>query len=57
VWLDGVLRNELRAEEIGEIVGLPASKRVRILLPVGVPTEEPSRKEKLAFDRPVWFNI
>ncbi|MFZ4855569.1 MAG: nitroreductase family protein [Desulfuromonadaceae bacterium] len=57
VWLDGVLRNEQRAERIGEIVGLPKSKRIRILLPVGVPTDENhSRKEKLAFDKRVWFN-
>jgi nitroreductase len=57
VWLDGVLRNEQRAERIGEIVGLPKSKRIRILLPVGVPADENHpRKEKLAFDKRVWFN-
>lgn len=56
VWLDGVLRNERRAERIGEIVGLPPSMRIRILLPVGVPLEALPRKEKLAFDKRVWFN-
>jgi nitroreductase len=57
VWLDGVLRNEQRAERIGEIVGLPESKRIRILLPVGVPADaHHPRKEKLAFDKRVWFN-
>jgi nitroreductase len=56
VWLDGVLRSERRAEQIGEIIGLPASKRVRILLPVGVAAEAYARKTKLAFEERVWFN-
>ena len=57
VWLDGVLRNEQRAERIGEIVNLPPSKRIRILLPVGVPADDNHpRKVKLEFDKRVWFN-
>ncbi len=56
VWLDGVLRNEQRAEKIGEVLGLPASKKVRILLPVGVPIEEGPRKQKQTFGERVWFN-
>lgn len=56
VWLDGVLRNEQRAEKIGTIIKLPKSKRVRILLPVGVPAENGLRKQKTAFADRVWFN-
>ena len=56
VWLDGVLRYEQRAEKIGKLIGLPESKRVRILLPVGVPTEAGPRKPKLPFTQRVWFN-
>jgi len=56
VWLDGVLRNERRAERIGAIVGLPPSQRLRILLPVGAPAEEGPRKQKQAFDERAWFN-
>ncbi len=57
VWLDGVLRNEQRAEKIGEIVSLPPSKRIRVLLPVGVPADaDHPRKQKLAFEERVWFN-
>jgi nitroreductase len=56
VWLDGVLRNEQRAEKIGAIIKLPKSKRVRILLPVGVPAEHGLRKQKDAFADRVWFN-
>jgi hypothetical protein len=53
-----VLRNEQRAERIGGIVGLPQSKRIRILLPVGIPADaNHPRKEKLAFDKRVRFNF
>jgi len=56
VWLDGVLRNEGRAEKIGQIIGLPAAKRVRILLPVGVAAETGPRKLKQSFAERVRFN-
>jgi nitroreductase len=56
VWLDGVLRSEQRAEKIGEILGLPPSKRVRILLPIGVAAEKYERKQKKSFAERVWFN-
>jgi nitroreductase len=56
VWLDGVLRNEQRAEKIGRMVGLPDSKRVRILLPVGVAVEDGPRKQKQPFAERVRFN-
>ena len=56
VWLDGVLRNEQRAEKIGKIIGLPKSKKVRILLPVGVAADDGPRKQKQPFAERVWFN-
>jgi len=56
VWLDGALRFEQRAEKIGAIIGLPETKRVRVLLPVGVPAEAYPRKVKLPFDSRAWFN-
>lgn len=56
VWLDGVLRSEGRAEKIGKIAGLPSSKIVRVLLPIGVPAEGFSRNEKLSFERRAWFD-
>jgi len=56
VWLDGVLRNEQRAEKIGKIIGLPGSKKVRILLPVGVAVEDGPRKVKQSFAERAWFN-
>jgi len=56
VWLDGVLRYEQRAEKIGKIIGLPESKRVRILLPVGVAAKIEPSKLKLPFADRAWFN-
>jgi nitroreductase len=56
VWLDGVLRREQRAERIGAILGLPPTKRIRVLLPVGVPTGSGPRKDKRGFGERAWFN-
>jgi nitroreductase len=56
VWLDGVLRAEERAARIGRLLGVPAEKTVRVLLPVGVPAEPGRQREKLSFDRRAWFN-
>jgi len=57
VWLDGVLRIDGRANKIGEIIGLPKSKKVQIILPVGIPTETTIRREKKTFNERVGFNI
>lgn len=56
VWLDGVLRSEQRAERIGRAIELPESKKVQILLPVGVAAEEHPRKPKQPFAERAWFN-
>jgi len=56
VWIDGWLRGSGRAEAIGEMVGLPKSKVVRILMPVGVPAEEGPHREKMPFEQRAWFN-
>ena len=56
VWIDGWLRVKNRAEQIGELVGLPEEKIVRVLLPVGVPAEEAERKEKMPFEQRAFFN-
>ena len=56
VWIDGWLRTEGRAETIGKLLGLPEGKFVRVLLPVGVPAEEPKPPEKKPFGERAWFN-
>ena len=56
VWLDGALRVEDRAARIGRILGVPAGKTIRILLPLGVPVEPGQQRERLPFDQRAWFN-
>ncbi|AQT67286.1 NADPH-flavin oxidoreductase [Anaerohalosphaera lusitana] len=56
VWIDGWLRREQRAEKIGELLGIPEDKVVRIVLPIGVPVEEKSQPDKKPFEQRAWFN-
>ena len=56
VWLDGVLRVNDHARQIGQVLGIPDNREVRILLPVGRPTEPVVPKEKLPFEKRAWFN-
>lgn len=56
VWIDGWLRVEGRADKIGQLIGLPAGKKVQILLPVGKPAETWPRPQKKPFEQRAWFN-
>ena len=56
VWVDGWLRRDGLAERIGQLIGLPDTKIVRIILPIGLPAESHQQAEKMAFDERVWFN-
>ncbi|MCK4341928.1 MAG: nitroreductase family protein [Phycisphaerae bacterium] len=56
VWIDGWLRVQDRAEKITNLLGLPAGKVIRVLLPLGVPEETWPRKEKQPFEARAWFN-
>ena len=56
VWIDGWLRAENRAETIGDMLGVPSDKILRIILPVGVPAAEGPRRDKLPFVKRAWFN-
>ncbi len=56
VWLDGVLRFNNVAARIGQLLGVPEGRTVRILLPIGVAAEPGQQKEKLPFDQRAWFN-
>jgi nitroreductase len=56
VWLDGALRVENRSARIGQILGVPPGKTIRIVLPLGVPTEPGQQRERLPFDQRAWFN-
>ena len=56
VWLDGVLRVNQVAEKVGQLLGVPAGKTVRVLLPLGVPAQPSVQKEKQPFEKRAWFN-
>lgn len=56
VWLDGVLRAEDRAARIGRLLGVPAGKTVRVLLPIGVPAAPGQPQVRLPFEQRAWFN-
>lgn len=56
VWIDGWLRLQDRAATIGRLLGVPADKVIRVLLPIGVPVEAWPQKEKKPFAERAWFN-
>ncbi len=56
VWTDGELRIDGRAEKIGELLGVPAERRVQVFLPIGVPAEPAKPPKKLPFEQRAWFN-
>jgi nitroreductase len=56
VWIDGVLRRERRAERLAELLGVPAGREVRVVLPVGRPAAAGVQKEKKPFAERAWFN-
>lgn len=56
VWIEGPLRFDDRSAQIGRLLGVPADKTVRVLLPLGVPAQAGRQKEKLPFERRAWFN-
>ncbi len=56
VWIDGWLRVGNHNETIGKLLGVPETKVVRILLPIGVPAKEVRGPEKMAFNERAFFN-
>jgi nitroreductase len=56
VWIDGWLRLEERAAKINSLLGLPAEKTVRVLLPIGLPVEIRQQREKKPLQERCWFN-
>jgi nitroreductase len=56
VWLDGILRRDTVAKQIGDLLNVPAEREVFIILPVGEPTETPIPKEKCTFEQRASFN-
>jgi len=55
-WIDGGLQQEGRAGKVAALLGVPPSRIVRIVMPVGVPDEPETRRAKKAFDERAWSN-
>ena len=56
VWIDGALRKEGRASALAALLGVPAPLEIRVALPLGIPAEARSQKEKKPFGERAWFN-
>ncbi|MHC4916781.1 MAG: nitroreductase family protein [Planctomycetota bacterium] len=56
VWIDGMLRHKDRAARLGELLGVPADRTVRIVLPLGVPVEECAQLAKRSFEERAFLN-
>jgi nitroreductase len=56
VWLDAALRFNNVAERLGELLGVPPAKTIRIILPLGVAAEPGVQKAKLPFGERANFN-
>ena len=55
-WIDGALQREGRAEKVAALLGVPRSRIVRIVMPVGIPDEPETRRAKKPFADRAWSN-
>ncbi len=56
VWIDGSLRRDDRARRVAELLDVPDSFEVRVVVPLGVPEESWPQKEKKPPAERVFFN-
>ena len=56
VWIEGTLLREDRASSIAELLSVPVTHRVQVVLPIGVPDTPGKQKEKTPFTERAWFN-
>jgi nitroreductase len=56
VWIDGALRKEGRAKKLADLLGVPDTLELRVVLPLGAPAEKRPQKEKKPFSERAWFN-
>ncbi len=56
VWVDGWLRRNGHNETIGKLLGVPDTKMIRVLLPIGVPADGYNPPQKMPFKERASFN-
>ena len=55
VWMDGMSRMNDKDTQIATLLRVPEGKRVRTIIPFGVPQTEPQQRQKKSFEeRVVW---
>ncbi|MBN2441811.1 MAG: nitroreductase family protein [Spirochaetales bacterium] len=57
VWIDGNIRLEGRSEKISSLLKISSPQYVRIILPLGIPVEKGTQKEKKPVNERMWFNM
>ena len=55
VWIDGALRRDGVADRIGELLGVPDGHEVRVILPIGVPEDDPPPTRRRPLGERAWF--
>ena len=56
VWVDGWLRLNERAHNIGKLINLPESMVIRVILPIGKAEKEGHGPKKMSFEQRAAFN-
>jgi nitroreductase len=55
LWLDSIYFDESKQKAALAVLGAPANYHLRVVLPVGVPDGEGTRREKLPFNERVSY--
>jgi nitroreductase len=56
VWIDGNIRLDGKAAKIGSLLRIPPPRYVRVILPLGVPSETQTQAEKKPTRERAFFN-
>lgn len=56
VWLQGILRMNDVEKKIGQLLKIPASRNVEVVLPIGIPEKAVQQNGRLSFEKRVSFN-
>jgi nitroreductase len=56
VWIDGVLKENDLSRKVGDLLGVPRDREVRVILPIGVPVDHWEQHEKKPLSERAWFN-
>lgn len=55
LWLDGYTQSGTNSARLAEILGVPSNLTVRTILPVGIPSEQGTQRERKSFNERVRY--